>query len=300
MSSIKLQPGTLSPPACYDTEQARFEAYVAKIVATIIGGLQWETQQGAPVDLGVYWLRSMSDGRARGPRAYNTTDGRWVPWMEGRWIPDSSGGSANAYTATTGHNLLAGTVQRTGVKVVFIPAATNTGASTLNVDGTGPIQITRHNASDLIAGDLVVNSIAEVVFNASGNRWELSTPVPPPTAGLSTYVELTGAVPAAGASTTLPHGQFKAPEFFNPRLICTAADRGYSIGDRVELTSCFWTGSNTGIPAFTVESDATNLNIIRSSSVTSVFIAPKGGGAAYDVAADMTKWTIKVNCQFLP
>lgn len=301
MSSIKLQPGTLSPPACYDSEQARFEAYVAKIVATSIGGLQWETQQGAPVDLGVYWLRSTSDGRARGPRAYNTVDGRWVPWMEGRWVPDSSGGAANAYTATTGHNLLAGTIQRTGVKVLFVPVATNTGASTLNVDGTGAIAITRHGAAALQPGDLPLNSIAEVVFNASGPRWELATPVPPATATAVTYLALTGAVPAAGAVTTLPHGQFKAPEFMDAKLVCTADDRGYSINDEVNLESFFWTGSNAGTPAFTVERDTTNVRVIRLSDAPQVvYVTAKGGGAAYGTAADMSKWSLKINCQFLP
>jgi hypothetical protein len=300
MASINLTPGTLSPPACYASEQDRFNAYVAKIVSTILGGIQWEDGIAPPIDLALYWLRKMSDGRYKGIRKY-TADGRWVPLLESRWIPDSFGGVLNAYTATTGHSLVAASVQRTGVSVLFVAAATNTGASTLDVDGTGPIAIKRHGNTDLQAGDIVSGGIYEVIYNATGARWELATPVPPNTVTAPTYVPLTGAVPAAANITAMPHGQFKAPEFIDVRLVCIAADRGYSIGDEVSIESFFWSGLGTGVPAFTVERDTTNVRVIRlSDAPQTVFVTGKGAGAAYDVAANMASWTIKADCQFLP
>ncbi len=306
MASIKLAPGVLNPPACYETEQQRFEAYVAKIIATILGGLQWEFQTGAPVDLGLYWLRRGSDGRPLGGRQYVVADGRWEPWLEVPIVVESSGGVANTYTATTGNSLTSGAVIIPGRRVLFIAAATNTGASTLNVDGTGAVDITRHNAASLIAGDLAAGAIVDVVYNSTGGgRWELQTPVPPSVATAPTYPPgMTGAVPAAGAVTTLAHGQGKKPDFVDARLVCTSADRGFSAGDELNFNSCFWSGANTGIPAFGIGRDANNVTVMRASEAVVVFTVAKTGGTSYSAGAadqlDLTKWTLKVNCIFLP
>lgn len=305
MAKINLSPGTLSPPACYEDEQQRFEAFVAKIVATIVGGFQWEFSTSSPVDLQSYWLRKASDGRARGPANYIIADGRWVPWLATLVHAESSGGVANAYTATTGFNLLTGAVKTTGRQVFFIPAATNTGASTLDVDGVGASPIVRHGGTALLAGDLVVNAGYIVVWNSTGGgRWELATPVPPSTTAAPTYFESTGAVPAAGAVTTIPHGQLTKPEFVDAKLVCTSADRGFSVGDEIDIEQCFWSGANTGIPAFAVSRDTTNIVVQRPSEAVVVFHVAKTGGTSYSAgAADqltLANWSIKVNAIFVP
>lgn len=302
MASIKNTPGTLSPPACYASEQERFEAYVAKIISTIIGGLQWESGNASPVDLGLYWLRLNSDTRPRGPRHYSAADGRWIPWLEIPLIPDSSGGAADAYTVTTGHNLVTSAVQITGRRVLFTAIATNTGASTLAVDGTAAVQIVRHNATPLAAGDIISGTVLEVVYNtAGGGRWELQTPVPPPADTTPTFEVLEAAAPpGAGSSVTLSHSGTSVPEVVDVRLVCTAADRGYSIDDEVSLGSFFWSGSNTGIPAFTVAITDNQVIVIRSSSASVVYLCPKGGGSAYDTPADMAKWSLRASCIFFP
>lgn len=306
MATINLSPGTLAPPACYETEQDRFDAYVAKIVATILGGLQWEFLSAAPIDLQSYWLRKLTDTRPKGPRQYVVADGRWVPWLEVPLLVDSSAGVANAYTAVSGHNLLTAAIHTTGRRVVFTAAATNTGASTLDLDGTGAVAIVRAGANALLAGDLVSGMLYEVIWNsAGGGRWELTTPVPPYVATAPTYpAALTGAIPAAGAVTTLPHGQAKKPEFVDARLVCTSADRGFSAADELSIESCFWSGANTGIPAFSVARDATNVTIMRPSEALVVYNVGKAGGTSYSAGAadqlDLTKWTLKVNCIYLP
>jgi hypothetical protein len=53
MAEIQNIAGTLPPPACYASEQERFEAYVASIISIISGGVQWEASQIAPVEVRV-------------------------------------------------------------------------------------------------------------------------------------------------------------------------------------------------------------------------------------------------------
>lgn len=301
MASINLQPGVLPPPACYASEQERFEAYVAKIVAIILGGIQWEFGASVPIDLALYWLRKNSDTRPRGPRVYSAADGRWVPWLEIPIMPDSSGGSANAYTVTTGHNLTGSAVQITGRRIIFTVAAANTGASTLAVDGGTAVAIVRHSGVALQSGDLVGDCIYEAVYNAAaGGRWEIVNNLPPPSDVTATYESTEASVPSAGTVVTIPHGGTVKPGNVDVRLECLEANRGYEAGDEVDVGSCFWAGLNTGIPAFTVAVTDTHVLVIRSSSATSVFVAPKDAGAAYNLAMDLTKWKLKVYCVFHP
>ena len=137
MADIQLTPGTLPPPACYDSEQARFDAYVAAIVATVTGGLQWEASQVAPTDLTLYWLRLDSNNRPIEALQWSTADGQWVRWSAQLRNTGTSGGVANAYTITNTPAMTAPTAYFTGAVYVVSAAANNTGASTLNIDGLG-------------------------------------------------------------------------------------------------------------------------------------------------------------------
>lgn len=92
----------------------------------------------------------------------------------------SSGGTATAYTVTTGMGW-SGYV--TGLPITFRPHATSTGAATLNVDGLGAKPIHRYiNATEwpAVAGDLVFRRPANLVYNTAadlGNgAWILVNP----------------------------------------------------------------------------------------------------------------------------
>jgi hypothetical protein len=80
----------------------------------------------------------------------------------------ATGGSANVVTATvdTLPNLYA------GLEVTLSVTTTNTGGTTLNVNGTGAITVLRNDgASALSPGDLASGSFARVVYN--GTNWLL-------------------------------------------------------------------------------------------------------------------------------
>jgi len=137
MADIQLTPGTLPPPACYDSEQARFDAYVAAIVATVTGGLQWEASQVAPADLTLFWLRLDANNRPIEALQWSTADGQWVRWRSQLRNTGASGGAADAYTLTNTPAMTAATAYVTGAVYIVTAAANNTGASTLNIDGLG-------------------------------------------------------------------------------------------------------------------------------------------------------------------
>jgi len=299
-TSIRLSAGQLPPPACYEGEQDRFEAYVAAIVATLSGGVQWTFQTDTPIDVALYWLRKGSDSRPRGPRQF-TVDGRWVPWLEIPVWGDTSGGVVNAYTLTTGHSLVSAAVKVTGRRVLFIAEATNTAASTLDVDGTGAVSITRHGGDPLLAGDLVDGFIYEVIYNAAGPRWELATPVPPTDVVLPVLVTINGSVPATGSSQTFAHGKTVEPDFTEVVLVCDSADRSYVAGDLVKAESFFWTFSNYAQPLFSICIDDSEVTLSRGSNVDAlVYVAPKGGaGSTTATAVDLTKWSVRVKCYFI-
>lgn len=73
-------------------------------------------------------------------------------------------GSANAYVLTFDANFSAYT---DGIVIYWIPANTNTGASTINVNGLGAVPIVNQDGSALYLGQLTAGQFAEIAYNGS-------------------------------------------------------------------------------------------------------------------------------------
>lgn len=71
------------------------------------------------------------------------------------------------------------------MRVSFIPAATNTGAATLNVNSVAARSIVKTTGIALVAGDLVLGVPASVIYDLANTRWVLQTNVKVPDAALS-------------------------------------------------------------------------------------------------------------------
>jgi hypothetical protein len=80
-------------------------------------------------------------------------------------------GVANAYVLTFTSNFSA---YADGIVIYWIPANTNTGVSTLNVNGLGPLSIVGANGNGLSAGQLQANQPATVML--VGGAWVLLLP----------------------------------------------------------------------------------------------------------------------------
>lgn len=82
-------------------------------------------------------------------------------------------GIANAYALNFTANFTAYT---DGITIIWIPANTNTGPSTINVNGLGPVNILNANGSALSAGQLQANVPAQILF-LGGSFTLVSPPV---------------------------------------------------------------------------------------------------------------------------
>lgn len=89
----------------------------------------------------------------------------------------TSGGSANAQTITSDAPGAISTAYAAGMGFVFRAGYTNTGATTLNVDGVGAKSIKKGGAlSALVANDIVAGGIYAVYYQATGDCFVLLNP----------------------------------------------------------------------------------------------------------------------------
>lgn len=74
-------------------------------------------------------------------------------------------GIANAYVLNFVSNF---TAYADGIAIFWIPSNTNTGASTINVNGLGPVPIVNQNGSALYLGQLQANQFALIIYKGAG------------------------------------------------------------------------------------------------------------------------------------
>jgi hypothetical protein len=87
------------------------------------------------------------------------------------WGTDS--GAADAYVITLSPALAS---EVSGALIRFLPANTNTGASTINVSGIGAGPLQKYAGTALAAGDVVQNSICEAVYDGNASAWIVTNP----------------------------------------------------------------------------------------------------------------------------
>ncbi len=87
----------------------------------------------------------------------------------GAWFFTTTGGTSGVYTLPL-NPALAALVD--GALVVFKCHATNGGASTLNVNNLGAVNLTRNGAA-LLGGDLLINRCYMAVYSSTGPSWDV-------------------------------------------------------------------------------------------------------------------------------
>jgi hypothetical protein len=169
MAEIQLEAGTLPPyPACYSSEQERFDAYVSSIIATIIGGIQWEASETAPTDLTMWWQKIDSNGRIVEYLKWSATDGAWIRPFSEVINTGTAAGAGNAYTITNSPAMTAATAYRAGATFTFKANHINTGAATLNVDSLGAQPLKKFGGtSDVAAGDIASGQMVTAVYDGT-------------------------------------------------------------------------------------------------------------------------------------
>lgn len=118
-------------------------------------------------DSGINWLELQApatvNNSARGMMARIA---QWIHAITGEKV---SGGSANAHTLTTG----LGWSALEPMILAFKAGYTNTGATTLNVDGLGVIDVETPAGAALTAGAITTGGVYLVAYEAATPRWVL-------------------------------------------------------------------------------------------------------------------------------
>ena len=118
----------------------------------------------ANLPMGGFKLTGLVDGTA-------ATDSATVSQIQSAYGTFLTASGTNTITATVSPSLTAYAV---GQIFAFVAAATNTGATTINISSLGAKSITRLGATALIAGDLIINSVAFIVYD--GTQFQLLNP----------------------------------------------------------------------------------------------------------------------------
>jgi len=326
MPEITLTPGELPQPQCYADEQARFEAYVAAIITSLTGGLQWTASTTAPTDLTQYWLKTDTSNPgdpsyARGLELlkWSVPDAAWVRVFS---IPSSTGvtgGPANSFTLT--HSppyITAASAYRIGQVYVFVANNDITGAATLNVDGLGAKAIKKRVNLDLIADDILNGQMVSVIYDGTNfqmlsdvSNYDLSYfppgelgqvfrtigPYPGVSAAWDSPVFETAkqAFPTVAGVVTIPHSLGRVPYGLPVWVaVCKTDNNGYVAGDEVDLRSFSTIESTNFYPvAWVFTSNATNLYLTTTDSRVSngIFIANRTTGAY--AAVTPGEWEVK-------
>lgn len=161
-------------------------------------------------------------------------------------------GVTNAYVLTFDANFTAYT---DGIVIYWIPSNTNTGASTINVNGLGPVDIVNQNGNPLSSSQLVANQVATIMY-VSGQFLLISSGIAPsvvsgsftptwtgfggsPPTGTIFYQKIGGlvilqcdAIGMTGTSTTTALTITNLPAILRPqtdpaaRVVCMVTDNG--------------------------------------------------------------------------
>lgn len=140
----------------------------------------------------------------------------------------STGGSADAYTFTSNQSL---TSLTDGFKIAFILSATNTGASTINVDSLGAKPLRTLSGTALVAGEIVSGCVYTAAYDSGNDEWLIHGGNI--TSRLSALVPAGSVIPYAGSSAPsgylLCYGQAVSRTTY--AALFSAISTTYGVGD---------------------------------------------------------------------
>lgn len=313
---IELTAGTLAPPACYQTEQERLDAFVAATTATATGGIQWQAGTTAPSDLTLYWLVTDVNGRPLDIMKYSVSDGAWVRVLSAIVFCGDAGSTAinDLTVAPVPAFLTNASAYQYGRMYVFKCPNNTTGPVTIRVNGLAQKSITKRGTTALATGDLLVGQMVFIVYDGTQfqllsqpasttvavaditpgtDRQFMRTNATPLAAWESAYFGEEKSVPGAGSPQTWSHGLGVTPLLVSVRFRCTDAggDLGYSENDEVDALSVFGT-SGTDQYLMVVGANASQIYCIRNSQTgAGLQLANKSTGSTA-VAMDLAKWSL--------
>lgn len=202
-----------------------------------------------------------------------------------------------------------------GMMVIFTPANNNTGATTLNIDSLGALDIQKADGDALASGDLVAGVPALLVLDSGADDWILLNPqsLTLTNASFSGTLSVTGALTLNGALTTdnssADEAGFKGiPQNSQNSYTCVLADAGkHILATTSSTTITIPANSSVAYPIGTVLTFIANVtsgtNISIAINTDSMYLAGTGfvtvgtrtlagGGIATAVKFTSNAWLI--------
>jgi hypothetical protein len=142
----------------------------------------------------------------------------------------------------------AATAYTAGMRVVFQADTTNTGVTSLNVNGLGAKTLKTHDTSDLGPGRVLAGQIIEAIYD--GTNFQLVNEPNKFDLGETTI--------GVGLAVDTAHSLVRTPGVVRFALRCKTAEFGYAVGDEVALPAAAFTGG----------ANATNVFVICNSTAT--------------------------------
>ena len=309
--TVTFNAGSLPPGFCPVTWQATFAGFVNALTGTINGlsatGITVSTTPPAAATAPNLWLQVTGAGVPIQLYSYNGTAGDWEPIAATMFFPGlTDTGIVNAYKSTVSPFPTAITPAGAptsglikGMTFVFKAGATNTGASTFQVNAYAAGQILL-GAAVTPAGTLVAGNW--YILQYDGANFQILNPDIGPQLP-KTFSLTVGSIPAAGSGTeTTPvaHGLITTPSVIAQWVCIATGDQDYLVGDQIPLESV-WVQFTQG--GDDVEGRAA-VPRVTATNVSVIWPGPLGGAEAYYFMAGKTegfgiftesRWNLKLN-----
>jgi len=176
------------------------------------------------------------------------------------------------------------TAYATGAMYYFTPAATNTGAATINIDSLGAKSITKNGTTALAAGDLTSGKVAVVVYD--GTRFQL-------VAGFS--ASSTGNITFSGNTIGTTSGTINLiPTTTNPVLVNVTSDMGSGTPYAFQVRGAY---STNGVYAALFKTEATAGSGYYRTPVT-VWNNDTTGDNSFIVFATESTYTLRASISY--